>query len=476
MESRPFGPVFFGIFWLPALVKNEMCDMRSAPLAIFLCLSACGIAYISPSVKQDSSSGVNVRVIPLTAETVLAMNRSDYSPKQLPDAFFSVAGSSGGARGAGALPEPPFEPESRPAVLETRLPPDGPATPYLIGVSDALVLATPQISGGAGQSTGLLAPQNGRQNYMVQDDGAITIPDVGRISVMGLTLKEAENAIFQRLVAANMNPSFSLEIAEFNSKRVSIGGAVKNPGVAPITLTPLYLDEALAQVGGTTTDPEFALVRIYRDGTLYQVPLAALYTGGALPRIRLVEGDSVFVDTEYDPAKAESYFAQQIQLSVFRQQARTQALNELQAEVSINRSALDEGRQNFRDQLEFGAVEADYVYLTGEVVSQSRFALPFGTVATLADALYANGGALTRTANPAQIYVLRGSTDPREFSSLTALHLDASNAVNLILATRLELQPNDVIFVAEQPVTKWGNVVNQITPTLISTTFAAVTQ
>ena len=451
--------------------------MRLAPLAICLCLSACGIAYISPSVKQDSSSGVNVRVIPLTAETVLAVNQSAYSPKQLPDAFFLVAGSSGGARGAGALPEPPFEPESRPAVLETRLPPDVPATPYRIGVGDALVLATPQISGGsAGQSTGLLAPQTGRQNYMVQDDGAIAIPDVGRISVMGLTLEEAENAIFQRLVAANLNPSFSVEIAELNSKRVSIGGAVKNPGIALIALTPLYLDEALAQVGGTTADPEFSLVRIYRDGTLYQVPLAALYSGGTLPRIRLVEGDSVFVDTEYDLAKAESYFAQQIQLSQFRQQARAQALSELQAEVSINRSALDEGRQNFRDQLEFGAVAQDYVYLTGEVANQSRFPLPFGTVATLADALYANGGALTMTANPSQIYVLRGSSDPREFSSLTALHLDASNAVNLILATRLELRPNDVIFVAEQPVTKWANVVNQITPTLISTTIAAATR
>ncbi|WP_417723219.1 hypothetical protein [Salipiger sp.] len=43
-----------------------------------------------------------------------------------------------------------------------------------------------------------------------------------------------------------------------------------------------------------------------------------------------------------------------------------------------------------------------------------------------------------------------------------------------MLATRLELRPNDVIFVAEQPVTRWGRVIQQITPSLITTTAAAV--
>jgi polysaccharide export outer membrane protein len=52
--------------------------------------------------------------------------------------------------------------------------------------------------------------------------------------------------------------------------------------------------------------------------------------------------------------------------------------------------------------------------------------------------------------------------------AVTAWHLDASNAVNLIVATRMEMRPNDVIFIAEQPITRWNRVIQQFVPTLIT--------
>ena len=315
----------------------------------------------------------------------------------------------------------------------------------------------------------MLAAQNRRQGYTVQDDGAIAIPDVGRVSVVGLTLEEAEAALFQRLLENQIDPTFSLEIAAFNSKRVSIGGAVGNATVAPITLTALTLDQALAAAGGIQTqDIDYASIRIYRDGSLYQIPVAEYLRRGDLQKTRLVAGDSVFVDTEYQLDRAQDYFAEQITLSQFRQQARSQALNELQAEVSLRRSALNEVRANYQARLELDAVGRDYAYLSGEVNSPGRFTLPFGRTATLADAIYSEGGFRTNTANPGQIYVLRGSADPRDFGAVTAWHLDARNAASLILATRMELRPNDIIFVAEQPVTKWNRTISQITPSLFT--------
>ena len=284
-----------------------------------------------------------------------------------------------------------------------------------------------------------------------------------------MTLEEAEAEIFRALVENQINPIFSLEIAEFNSKKVSIGGAVNAPRVAPITLTPLYLDEALAQSGGVAdVDPDYTTVRLYRQGTLYQLPLRQLYAQNGLQRIQLIEGDSVFVDTEFQLDQAEAYFAEQIRLAEFKQDARVQALNELQVEVTIRRAQLAEARQNFETRLELGAVKQDYVYLTGEVRSQTRFALPFDQKATLADAIYDGAGGIpTETGNVREIYVLRGSEDPREYNAVTAYNLDASNAANLLVATRFELRPNDVIFVAEQPITRWGRVIDQITPSLI---------
>ena len=41
------------------------------------------------------------------------------------------------------------------------------------------------------------------------------------------------------LVRAGIDPSFSLEIAEFNSQRISVGGEVRSPALVPIGLVVL---------------------------------------------------------------------------------------------------------------------------------------------------------------------------------------------------------------------------------------------
>lgn len=403
----------------------------------------------------------------ITAENAILANRADYTPRSLPAVFSQYAGG-GSLRGAGALPEPVFERERNPGQLDVRLPPAVNPGPYRIGVGDVLLLATQQAGSTVEELTGLLAAQNRRQGYTVQDDGVIAIPDVGRVALAGLTLEEAEAELFRRLVENQIDPTFSLEISEFKSKKVSIGGAVSQPAIAPITLTPLYLDEALAAAGGVTAaDLDYASVRIYRAGTLYQIPLTELFASNGLRRVQLIDGDSVFVDTAYDLEQAQSYFAEQIQLAQFKQSSRQAALNELNTEVNIRRASLEEQRRNFDRQFEYGGVERDYVYLTGEVRRPSRFALPFGHSANLADALFDAGGGLSTTfADIRQIYVLRGSTDPREFSGVTAWQLNAANAANLLMATRFELRPNDVIFVSEQPITRWNRTISQFLPTL----------
>jgi polysaccharide export outer membrane protein len=437
--------------------------------AAFL-LSSCGVAYISPKVSEQAA-GADVRIVPISGESTLIANRSTYRPKQLPAVFFQNAGTSGrGLRGPGVLPEPALAQQSRPSGIETRLPSALPETPYTIGIGDVLVLATRQSGSTVEELTGLLAAQNRRQGYTVQDDGSIAIPDVGRVAVASSTLEEAEAVLFERLVENQIDPTFSLEISEFNSKRVSVGGAVRNSIVQPIRLTPLYLTELLAAAGDVTVpDREFGIIRLYRDGTLYQLPLKDL----PKHKIRLTSGDSVFVDTDYQLEQAQDFFREQISLNELRRTARRDAITELNTEVSLRRAALNESRQNYLSQVELDAVDRDYVYLAGEVKTQSRFPLPLNRQASLADALYEQGGALTEKANPSQIYVLRGSPNPADFGAVTAWHLNARNAGNVVLATRFELRPNDVIFVAEQPITRWNRVIAQFVPSLLTSAAAA---
>ncbi len=446
-------------------------------ISAFATLSSCGISYHSPDINPLADSDNKVRVVSMTPETVLAANQQRYTPKTLPAVFYQSAGTGGAVQSAGAAPEAVFDQRTRPAGLETRLPPPIVPAPYQIGIGDVVLLATPRTGNTVEQLSGLLAAQNARQGYTVQDDGAIAIPNVGRVQVAGLTLEQAEDELFQRLVENQIDPTFSLEIAEFNSRKVSIGGAVRNPRVVSVTLTPLFLDEVLAAAGGINApDLDLTTVRIYRDGTLYQIPVGELYSNPGLRRIQLTDGDSVFVDTEYELDLAEAYFEQQITLAEFRQDSRSIALDQLRTEVDLRRNALNEARQNFRARTELGDEDRDYVYLTGEVGTQSRYTLPFGRQATLADALYSSGGVPTETADVREVYVLRGANDPREFGAVTAWRLNAKDATNFLLATRFELRPNDVVFIAEQPVTRWARVIRQISPGLINTGVLATTR
>lgn len=442
--------------------------------AALLALGGCGVAYISPSVKEAVGTDAKVRVVKLTPETVLVANRSTYRPSSLPPVFYANAGTGGGARGVGALPEPAFNPETRPASLQTRIPPEPPRAPYEIGVGDVLLLATPAGASSVEELTGLLAAQNRRQGYTVQDDGTIAVPDVGRVDVAGLTLEEAEGEIFRALVENQIDPTFSLEVAEFNSRRVSVGGAVGQPTVIPVQLTPVYLDEALIAAGGTQlSDEDSASIRIYRDGTIYQIPISEFYARPELQRLRLIDGDSVFVDSNYEIDRAASYFQQQLQILNLRTSARSAALSQLNSEVSLRRAALEEERSNFERRVALDGVDRQYVYVVGELVAQNRFVLPFDQTVSLADALYDEGGFEVENANPSQIYVLRGSENPADFGAITAWQLDARNAVNFVLATRMQLRPNDVIFVAQQPITKWNRAISQSIPSLFTTVAAA---
>jgi polysaccharide export outer membrane protein len=143
--------------------------------------------------------------------------------------------------------------------------------------------------------------------------------------------------------------------------------------------------------------------------------------------------------------------------------ARAKSWGELESQTETQTNYA----RNVIAKIEFGSIQREYVYIIGEVIQQSRYTLPFENRAVLADALLTgSGGVLSLSGNPKQIYVLRGRADLKNFAPITALHLDAKNAANFLLATRLELRPKDVIFVGTQPITNWNRMINQIIPSL----------
>jgi polysaccharide export outer membrane protein len=221
----------------------------------------------------------------------------------------------------------------------------------------------------------------------------------------------------------------------------------------------------LTAAGGVAVrDREFASIRIYRDGTLYQIPLETYLANPELGKKVLQNGDAVYVDTSYDLDRAMEFYKLKIDVITLRSNARNTALQALSTEIGLQRSALQEQRSNFQARVELGAVDRDYVYISGEVRTQNRFPLPFNQQASLADVLYDGGGFNNTTGDPSEIYVLRGNKD----GTVTAYHLNAANAANLVLATSLQMRPNDVVFIEEQPITKWNRSLQQLFPALLN--------
>jgi len=451
--------------------------------ASLLALAGCGVIYTAPSVHDGFPFGTaygtdyDVKVVSLTYESAAAANMDAYVPARLPLAF--QPGAAAAASAGAQVPPMPGLPATtarrtvRPGFIPDELPPLAEFEAYRIGVADVLLLS---VSGFATLEDlpGLISSQSKRQGYIVQDDGAIAVPDAGRIRVASMTLQDAEAEIFQALVAAGIDPSFSLEIAEFNSQRVSVGGMVGDPQLLPISLKPLYLHEAVELAGGVTaTDPGVTGVLLFRDGKTYRIGLERLLSDPAARQVLLHGGDSIYVDSDYREAEAQRYFEEQLTLRQGLMQSTQFQIQLEQLAAQRDETAqqvLSNQRELFKDRLELGAVERHYAYLTGEVRKQGRMPLPFERSMSLADILFEEGGINIQFGDYAEIYVLRAESDPQRNGGLTAFHLDADNAVNLAVATRLEIRPNDVVFVAEQPVTSWNRALSQILPQLILST------
>ncbi|MEO0622286.1 MAG: polysaccharide biosynthesis/export family protein [Pseudomonadota bacterium] len=452
---------------------------RAVTLLAAAALSACGVVYTAPDVTEGTNWGgsteFDVAVVPLSPETVAAANLAEYVPPRLPLAFQPDAAARNAARAPAVptlppLPAPTAPRVVRPNLIPDRFPPLSRPQPYRIGISDVLLLSVTNAAASVDALPGLINAQQKRNGYVVQDDGAIAVPDAGRIQVLGLTLSDAEGAIFDALVRAGIDPTFSLEIAEFNSQRVAVGGEVGRPTLVPITLKPVFLHEAIELAGGVSViERSVAKVQLTRAGQTYQIGLERFLEDPAARRIVLRDGDSVFVGSEFREDVAQLRFQQEITL---RQQTissteyafrREELLADREAQA---RARLSEERELFQDRLELGAVARDYVYLTGEVSRSARMPLPFETRATLADLLFDETQLRIATTDYASIYVLRTASDPALPGQLTAYQLDGEHAANLALAARFEMRPNDVVFVAEQPITSWNRAISQALPNL----------
>lgn len=367
--------------------------------------------------NQSQQEDFKLDVTSLTFKTAQELSVQSYE---------RLVSRSGQALSAGVTPESTY--------LTKQFPPDPEVFSYQIGIGDEINLiqysdASPtlrDIPGGVLDLTGatgggvqiatpigLPGTGNAQNNHLVTTssrvgtDGSILMLGVGRVEAAGRPISELRREVRSILIRNGQAPNFQLEISEFNSQKAYItsdsiiGGSDKSSLVLPITDQGLTLREFVAQAGVGLNEAVLTLIQMHRDGAVYQFSLADLFDAQA-PSIYIKNKDHVFIkNLNYVPGK---------------------------------------------------------VFLVGGL---NPIILPIRPEIrqTLAEVLFSpNGPMADQTAQRSGVYLLRGR-DP-----IKAYHLDARNPARILVAEKVELRPNDIVFVGEQPINTFSRSLASILP------------
>jgi len=171
--------------------------------------------------------------------------------------------------------EPP-KPVSLPPVIEANT----------LGVGDVFVLI-------------IVGEDKWPTEYTVAPDGTVDVPYIHRIKVLGLEPQQVTDVVRQKLIDGQFltNPSVSVEIKAYNSKRIVVGGEVKNAGAMPLE-PGMTLVRALSQAGGLTSLAKkngVLLRRTVGGKTRAVVVDYDAITNNQIPDVPLQAGDTIFV-------------------------------------------------------------------------------------------------------------------------------------------------------------------------------------
>jgi polysaccharide export outer membrane protein len=139
------------------------------------------------------------------------------------------------------------------------------------------------------------------KTVQVAEDGAINLPLLGQVPAAGKTPSRLEKEIQGRLNARYMKSAqVTVFVREYNSQRVTVEGAVKNPGVFPLRGNDTLI-QIIARSGGLDRDKASSDLVIFRtaDGerTATRYDISAIHSGSerdprVLPGDVIVVGDS----------------------------------------------------------------------------------------------------------------------------------------------------------------------------------------
>ncbi len=205
----------------------------------------------------------------------------------------------------------PIEPEFDASRLLPGLPNAGPyrvATGDILAVTGSDVFLGVGVGGGAVRSGPSPAPGPEILEARVHPDGALTLPLVGAVEVVGLTLPEIEDLLVERLHPEFVvdQPSLVVRVSEHATRKVAVLGAVERPGVLSLPSDSMTLVSALTAAGGILKASNLKVgakrIRLHRPGEEREENLLLPVRGLNIPfgDVALEGGETIEVE-RWDP-------------------------------------------------------------------------------------------------------------------------------------------------------------------------------
>ncbi|AOK46154.1 sugar ABC transporter substrate-binding protein [Burkholderia sp. MSMB617WGS] len=366
------------------------------PLCVVL--AGCGVA---PGMRMKQPANV-----PVSSADASASNEAGREPRgeQLPvpitnidlNLIRTLRDAQRGARGASDLATP--------------------VSGYTIGRGDVLQITVwdhPELAAALGaQQQTAARTADAPAGFVVDQDGTLQFPFVGRIAVAGLKPEQVQARLARKLAETFRDPQVTVRIASFRAKQVYIEGEVHTPGSQPLNDIPMTLHDAVSRAGGFSTSADQSRVMLVRNGVEQRIDLSGAGQGINPSRVVLKDGDLLRI-----PPRDESG-----------------------------------------------------VFVMGEV-NKPVTALPMRNGRLmLSDALSQAGSLNATTADAAQLYVIRGSLDAKP----QIYRLDASSPVAMVLANQFELEPKDIVYVDGNGLVRFSRVLSLLLPAVNAGLTAAV--
>lgn len=108
---------------------------------------------------------------------------------------------------------------------------------------------------------------------IIESDGQIIVPFVGRVQVAGLTPAQAAEEIGRQLARETVRPQVIVSLVGNKSNAVSVGGEVNRAGLVPLSLRGERLLDVIADAGGPRLPAVETDVRLIRGATVAAIPL-----------------------------------------------------------------------------------------------------------------------------------------------------------------------------------------------------------